>query len=77
MNNDVGLDIRKEIRMCITDDTLDIVFPFKMTSVILGKWGDYSGNALRSGVFQFYWSRLKAEAFWLTSDIGQHNSYLL
>lgn len=39
MNNGVGLDIRKEIRMCITDDTLDIVFPFKMTSVILGKWG--------------------------------------
>lgn len=39
MNNGVGLDIREEIRMCITDDTLDIVFPFKMTSVILGKSG--------------------------------------
>lgn len=25
--------------MCITDGTLDIVFPFKMTSIILGKLG--------------------------------------
>lgn len=33
------LDIGKEIRMCITNDTLDIEFPFKTTSVILGKWG--------------------------------------
>lgn len=39
MNNGVGLDIREEIRMCITDDTLDIVFPFKTTSVILRKSG--------------------------------------
>lgn len=30
--------------MCITNDILDVIFPFKMTSVILGKSEDYRGN---------------------------------
>lgn len=34
----------KEIRMCITNDILDVIFPFQMTSVILGKSGGCSGN---------------------------------
>jgi len=30
--------------MCITNDILNVIFPFKMTSVILGKLGDYNGD---------------------------------
>lgn len=49
----MGLDIRKEIRMCITDDTLDIVFPFKKTSIILGELGTTVEKHLGVECFSF------------------------